>query len=105
MWLDHKVDISIDLIHRIIGLSKTGADLVAHFVGKDQDKKLVAQLIEKYNLIRGGWAYNVVQIEDKPLWFTGQLLVGKVLWKCRLNQVLGPTIELADTTRDRVQYN
>ena len=32
---------------------------MAHFVGKDQDKKLVVQLIKKYNLTRGGQAYDV----------------------------------------------
>ena len=59
LWLDCRVDITIDLIHRITGLSKTGADLVAHFMGKDQDKKLAAWLIKKYNLTRGGRAYDV----------------------------------------------
>lgn len=58
LWLDHRVDITIDLIHKIIGLSKTGADPMMHFVGKDQDWKLAAKLIKKYNLTRGGWAYD-----------------------------------------------
>ena len=70
LWLDRKVDITIDLIHQITGLSKIGVDPVAHFVGKDQDKKLAMQLIKKYNLMRGGQAYDVTQIEDKPLRFT-----------------------------------
>lgn len=35
LWLDRKVDITIDLIHRIIGLSKIGAYPIAHFGGKD----------------------------------------------------------------------
>ena len=48
----------IDLIHQITGLSKTGVDPMAHFVGKDQDKKLIGQLIKKYNLTRGGRAYD-----------------------------------------------
>ena len=42
LWLDCRVDITIDLIHRITGLSKTGVDPMTHFVGKDQDKKLAA---------------------------------------------------------------
>ena len=54
LWLDRRVDITIDLIHRITRLSKTGADPTTHFMGKDQDKKLVARLIMKYNLTRGG---------------------------------------------------
>ena len=102
LWLDRRVNITIDLIHQITGLSKTREDPSAHFVGKDQDKKLDAQLIKKYNLTRGGQAYDVVQIEDKPLQFTIQLLVGRVLWKCRPNQVSGLTIELLDTARDEV---
>lgn len=76
LWLDRRVDITIDLIHRITGLSNTIADPMAHFVGKDQDKKLATRLIKKYNLMRGGRAYDVVQIEDKPLRFTVQLLAG-----------------------------
>lgn len=58
LWLDHRVNITIDLIHWITGLSKTGADPAAHFVGKDQDRKLDARLIKKYNLTRGGRAYD-----------------------------------------------
>ena len=54
LWLDRRVDIMIDLIHRITGLSKTSADPMAHFVGKDQDKKLAMRLTKKYNLTRGG---------------------------------------------------
>ena len=59
-WLNYRVDITIDLIHRITGLSKTRAEPVTHFVGKDQDRKLATQLIKKYNLTRGGQAYDVV---------------------------------------------
>ena len=76
LWLDHRVDITIDLIHRITGLRKTGVDPTAHFVGKDQDRKLAMKLIKKYNLIRGGKAYDVAQIEDKPLWFIIHFLDG-----------------------------
>lgn len=105
LCLDHRVNITIDLIHQITGLSKTRADPAVHFVGKDQDKKLVTRLIKKYNITRGGQAYDVALIEDKPLWFTIQLLAGRVLQKCRPNQVSGPAIELADTARDGIQYN
>ena len=105
LWLDRRVDITIDLIHRITGLSKTRADPAAHFMGKDHDKNIVARLIKKYNLMSGGQAYDVMQIKEKPLRFTVQLLARQVLQKCRPNQVSGLTIELADTTRDGVQYN
>ena len=67
LWLDRRVDIMIDLIHWITGLSKTVADPTTHFVGKDHDKKLAAQLIKKYNLMRRGRAYEDASIEDKHL--------------------------------------
>ena len=59
----------------------------------------------KYNLMRGWWAYDATQIEDKPLQFIVQLLANQILRKCRPNQVSGPAIKLADTTRDEVYYN
>ena len=67
IWLDCKVDITIDLIHQITGLSKTGENPMTHFMGKDQDKIFVTWLIKKYNLTRGGRAYNAMQIEEKSL--------------------------------------
>ena len=73
---------------------------MAHFVGKDRDKNLVVWLIKKYNLTRGGCAYDVAQIEEKPLRFIVQLLARKVLRKCRPNQVSGPAIELAYIVKD-----
>lgn len=66
----------IDLIHQITGSSKIGADPTTHFVEKDQDRKIATKLINKYNLTRGGRAYDVTQIEDKALRFIIQLLVG-----------------------------
>ena len=70
LWLDCRVDITIDLIHWIISLSKTSVDPTTHFEGKDQDRKLATKLIKEYNLARGGQEYDVVQIEDKVLQFT-----------------------------------
>ena len=67
LWLDRRVDLTIKLIHRITDLSKNSADPAMHFMGKDQDWKLAAKLIKKYNLTRGGWAYDAAQIEDKAL--------------------------------------
>lgn len=58
LWLDRRVNITIDLIHQITGLRKTKADPMTHFVGKDQDRKLAARFIKKYSLTRGGQAYD-----------------------------------------------
>ena len=60
LWLDHRVDIMIELIHHITRLCKTSADPVTHFMGKDQDRKLAVRLIKKYNLTRVGREYDAV---------------------------------------------
>jgi hypothetical protein len=37
LWLDRKIDVNVDVIHRITGLSKVGVDPVLHFVDKNLD--------------------------------------------------------------------
>lgn len=50
LWLESKIDLNIDLIHRITDLSKVGDDLSVHFVGKKYDRKLAAKLTLQLNL-------------------------------------------------------
>ena len=50
LWLGNRVDLNIDLIHRITGLSKTGKDPKIHISGKTKDSKLPAALVTKYKL-------------------------------------------------------
>ena len=49
-WLGRKIDLNVDVIHHITGLSKVGADPGTHFVSKNLDRKLVAKLIREHNL-------------------------------------------------------
>ena len=50
LWLGNKVDLNVDLIHRITVLSKTGKDPKTHILGKTKDSKLPATLVTKYKL-------------------------------------------------------
>lgn len=54
LWLDHKIDVHVDVIHRITGLSKVGVDLASHFVDKNLDRKLAAKLMKEFKLMKGG---------------------------------------------------
>lgn len=54
LWLDLKIDVNMDIIHRITGLSKVGMDLASHFVNKNLDRKLSAKLTKEFNLTKGG---------------------------------------------------
>jgi hypothetical protein len=65
-----------------------------HFVGKSLDRKLAVRLTKEFNLSKGGRAYDAMDIQDQDLRFTIQLLVGRVLQKCRPNEVPTAAIEL-----------
>ena len=70
LWLDHKIDLNVDVIHRITGLSKVVADPSSHCMGKSLDRKLVVKLTKEFNLSKGGRTYNVMDIQDEALRFT-----------------------------------
>ena len=50
LWLGNRVDLNVDLIHCIIGLSKTSKDPQTHISSKSKDSKLPATLVNKYKL-------------------------------------------------------
>lgn len=78
VWLEGNINLNIDVIHKIMGLSKVGSWV---FVGKKLDRKLVAKLTQELKLTKGTIAYDSIDIEDRALCFTIQLLVGWVLRK------------------------
>ena len=105
LWLDRKIDLNVDAIHRITGMSNVGADLASHFMGKNLDRKLVVKLTKEFNLSKGRRSYDVTDIQDEALRFTVQLLVGQVLRKCGPNEVPAIAIELATQEKDGQAYN
>ena len=62
LWLGHKIDLNVDLIHRVTGLSKTGKDPEIQITGKTKDSKLPVALVKKYQLQRGGRAYDIMSL-------------------------------------------
>ena len=81
LWLGNKVDLNIDLIHRITGLSKMGKHPDIQTTGKTKDSKLPQALVNKYQLQRGGRAYEISSITNDTLRFTASLLVSRLLTK------------------------
>ena len=94
LWLGNKVDLNIDLIHRITRLSKTGQDPKIDITGKTKDPKLSPALVAKYQLQRGGWAYDIASLTDDTLRFTASLLAGRMLTKVRPKEVTESVIHL-----------
>ena len=70
LWLDRKIDLNVDVIHRINGLSKVGTDPGMHFVGKKLNWKLAAKITKEHKVTKGMRAYDSVDIQDQALRFT-----------------------------------
>lgn len=105
LWLELKIDLNINVIHKITGLSKVGDDPSVHFVGKKSDRNLVAKLTQQLKLKKGMRAYDSTDIKDRALCFTIQLLARCVLRKCRPNEVPAGAIDLALHAKDGKPYN
>jgi len=105
LWLGRQVDLNIDLIHRITGLSKTGKLPDLQISGKTKDSKLPPALVKKYKLQRGGRAYDITSIENETLRFTASLLAGRLLTKVRPKEVTGSVISLAVQVTEGEQFN
>lgn len=54
LWFDQKIDVNMDVIHRIIGLSKVGTNQASHSIGKNLDRKLAVKLTKEFKLTKGG---------------------------------------------------
>ena len=105
LWLGNKVDLNVDLIHRITGLSKTGKDPKTHISGKNKYSKLPAALVTKYKLQRGGWAYDLIALVDDTLIFTASLLAGRLLTKVCPKEVTRSVIHLVVQVAEGEQFN
>ena len=105
LWLGNKVDLNVDLIHHITGLSKTGKDPKTHITGKTKDSKLPPALVTKYKLQRGGRAYDIASLTDDTLRFTASLLAGRLLTKVLPKEVTGSVIHLAIQVAEGEQFN
>lgn len=105
LWLDHKIDVSLDVIHCMMGLSKVGMNPTSHFIGKNLDGKLATKLTKEFKLTKGGWVYDIVSIEDEMLRFIVQLLDGHVLRKWRPTKVPTTTVDLEAFAKEGKPYN
>ena len=105
LWLGNRVDLNVDLIHRITGLSKIGKDPEIQTTGKTKDSKLPPALVNKYHLQRGGRAYDITILQNDTLRFTASLLAGRLLTKVWPKEVTGSVINLAIQVTEGEQFN
>ena len=103
--MGNRVDLNVNLIHRITRLSKTGKDPQTHISSKSKDSKLPVTLVNKYKIHRGGRDYDLTSLVDDTLRFTASLLVGRLLIKVHPKEVTGSVIHLAIQVTEGEQFN
>ena len=62
-------------------------------------------LVNKYNLQRGGWAYDLIDLADDTLKFIASLLAGSLLTKVLPKEVTGAVIHLVVQVAEGEQFN
>ena len=84
------------LIHRISRLPCKGKDPTHISEGKSSDLDITEAMKKKYKLDKKKMGYTISNINDKVVRVVTQILVGKVIRKCRVDEVPVPVVALAE---------
>ena len=81
LWFGTNVHVTVDLIYRTTSLPNIGVDTSQYFCEKYNDKKLVARLWNKYDVVNGKWAYVINTINEKVIHVREMSVVVNIVWK------------------------
>ena len=94
-FLDVKVEITTQLISRIIGFPIKGEDPKWLFA-KESEKILTLELYEKYQTTRGTRYIVIRQINDDTIKFFANLMTCKLLRKCKKDQCFASVLKVVE---------
>jgi len=94
LWLGKPIPIMERLIHRITWLPYKGANLAKEFGKKTAEKDLVERMKRDYDLLKKSRVYSILSITDQAVQIDAHILAGKVMQKCRTDEVPMPVISL-----------
>lgn len=83
------------LIRKITGLPHQGKDPTEEFVGKNKEKETTQMMKEMFRLVNKSRGYNINSIYDQGVCFVAHILAGKIMRKCRANEVPTAVVSLA----------
>ena len=56
-------------------------------MGKNKDKEIAQMMKEKFSLVKKSHGYDINSIDDQGVCFAMHILVGKIMRKCKANEV------------------
>ena len=65
-------------------------------MGKNKDNEMAQVMKEKYGLVKKSHGYKINSIKDQGVQFTADILVWKIMRKCRANEVPIVVVSLAE---------
>lgn len=105
LWLEEPLPITNKLIHRITQLLYTGEHLAMMFGRKDGKQVLVEAMKEKLKLVEKPQVYSILSIYNPAVKVVMQILVGKVMRKCHIDEVPTLVITLVAQCVEGVHFN
>jgi len=72
---------------------------------KSSDLAIAETMKKKYKLEKKKRGYAIYSINNKEVKVVMQILEGKVMWKCRVNEVPMPMVSLAEQCTKGDQFN
>lgn len=82
------------LIHRITSLPHSGLNPAKEFGRKTGEHDLAERMKDKFKLVKKPCGYSTSSITDPMEKVATQILAGKVMRKCRTNEVPTPVVSL-----------
>lgn len=104
-FLNASIPITDMLIHRITLLPHLGLNLAKAFGGKTSEHELVEKMKDKFKLVKKSRGYSITSINDPTVEVAMQILVAKVMRKCRTDKVSAPVVLLVAQCTEGLQFN
>ena len=93
------------LIHRLTHLSHGGLKQAKAFSREIGERDLAECMKNTYKLVKKVQGYSIMSISNPLVWLATQILIGMVMWKCCMDEVLAPVMALMAQCAEGVQFN
>lgn len=105
LWLEEPSPITDHLVHCITQLPCKGEDPADISEEKSSDLAIAEVMKKKYKMEKKKRGYVISSIKSIVVKVATQILAGKLMWKCHVDEVLAPMIALAEQCIEGVQFN
>lgn len=105
LWLEEPIPITDMLIHKITQLLHLGLNPAMAFGGKTGECDLTEKIKDKFKLVKKLCGYSISIITDPIVKVDTQILVGKIMRKCRIDEVRTLDVSLAAQCTEGIQLN